>query len=273
MSILFSRGVPCQAIFDAGCRIPVYFELQIDALANRRIPQKLLESKTWFGYSFTATKTGNGDSIQLSIGTVRDDKGPAGFNQVPMPKYYPGPFTLAPGDILRMPLLINRDTGQTLVDELQIFTHSVTTEEAIGPTLRAGTARDFSLQDVEMRLIGGSLLVNGKVEERMGGGLGAVVWYSKKGLGPTILSFAPQPDPRFRKAGVIQGRTLRFQIGSNQYEWRCPEPILPGGPYNLYVYWDPGAKYQDAAFGAAKTGEIALKTIALMGVQQAHLYL
>jgi hypothetical protein len=54
-----------------------------------------------------------------------------------------------------------------------------------------------------------------------------------------VLSFVPQAAPGFQKTGVIRGRTLQFSVGSDEYEWRCTEPILPGGgAYNLYVYFD-----------------------------------
>jgi hypothetical protein len=217
-------------------------------------------SKTWFGYSFTAEKSSQGDTIRLTIGPPSLSAGPAGYMQLPLPKFDSGPFTLAPGDILRMPLLVNPTTGQTLFNELQFFTSSPSHEEAFGPS--AGIPRDFALQDVQMNLRG-TLLVNDKDVKITGGSRGGpVIFYGKQGFGTTFLSVIPQAEP-FRKAGVIRDRTLRFQIGTDQYEWRCAEPILPGdGAYNVYVYWDPAAATNDFYFGSAKSGEAAMKGIA-----------
>jgi hypothetical protein len=227
------------------------------------------KEKTWFGYTFSAEKTGNGDSIRLSIGPASASAGPTGYTQVPLPKFNGGPFTIAPGDIVRMPLLVNPSTGQTLIDEMQIFTHPVSIEDVFGDSLSSGPARDFTLQDVRMKWLGGTALLNGKEVKSMGdsGATGAVIWYSYDGVGTAALSFLPQAAPGFQKAGIIRGRTLQFSIGPDKYEWRCAEPILPGaGVYNLYVYFDP-RPVPPGGHGATTTGEQALKVIADLGAQ------
>lgn len=228
-----------------------------------------VKSGTWFGYAFSAEKTGIGDGIRVSIGPTSATAGPAGYTQVPLPKYNGGPFTIAPGDIVRMPLLVNASTGQTLIDEMQIFMHPVSTDEVLGDSLNSGLPRDFTLQDVEMKWLGGTLLVNGKEVKSMGGSgaTGTVVWYSYDGIGTAALSFLPQAAPGFQKAGVIRGRTLKFTQGSDQYEWRCTDPILPGGGvYNLYVYWTPLSR-GPGGHGSALTGEEALRAISAMAAE------
>ncbi|MGD0047643.1 MAG: hypothetical protein ABSE42_11560 [Bryobacteraceae bacterium] len=220
------------------------------------------QTKTWFGYAFNIEKTGKGDGLRLSIGPAAATAGPAGFTQVPLPKYDAGPFMIEPGDIVRIPLLVNPSTGQTLIDEIQIFTHAVDTNELFADPAKAEAPRDFTVQDVEMKWFDGTLFLNKKeVKTVHGGARGTVVWYSDEGIGTAVMSFLPQSAPGFQKAGVISGRTIKFTIGSNEYEWRCKEPILPGdGTYNLYVHWDPRPRHP-GGHGSASTGEGALRSI------------
>ncbi len=220
-------------------------------------------SRSWFGYSFTAERIGNEDTVQVSIGPLSPESGPEGFAQVPLPKYDPGPFTLAPGDILRIPLLVNPNTNETLISDLQ-FSPNPVSHGFIGPALNTENPRDFALQDVQMRLVQFELLVNGKKVKGVGGsGEGRVVWYTIEGLSSGVLAFAPQSEPGFRKGGVIQGRTMRYRIGSDEYEWRSTEPILSGsGAYNLYLYSEPGAG-KGATYGWGVSAEGALKGIAM----------
>ncbi|MGB7761842.1 MAG: hypothetical protein WBL61_18560 [Bryobacteraceae bacterium] len=220
------------------------------------------QSKTWFGYAFNIEKTGKGDGMRLSIGPAAATAGPAGFTQVPLPKYDAGPFTIEPGDIVRIPLLVNPNTGQTLIDEIQIFTHPVDTNELFADSAKTEAPRDFALRDVEMTWLDGTLFVNKKQVKTVGGGAtGTVVWYSYEGIGTVVMTFLPQSAPGFQKAGVISGRTLKFTVGSNEYEWRCKGPILPGdGEYNLYVHFDPRA-LKPGSHGSSSGGEAAVKGI------------
>ncbi len=231
----------------------MHFRLDTYIIVARR-------SKTWFGYSFAAEKGSQQNTIRLTLQSPSPSAGPEGYAQVPLPKIDAGPFMLAQGDILRMPLLVNSKTGQTLFSELQFFTRRPSSEEAFGRN--SEMPRDFALPDVQMNL-NGTLFVNQKELEISGAGRGGpVIFYGKQGTGTTFLSFIPQPEP-FQKAGVIRDRSMRFQIGTDQYEWRCVEPILPGdGAYNVYAYWDPAATTSGFSFGFAKSGEAALRIIA-----------
>jgi len=221
-------------------------------------------SKTWFGYSFTAELTGHGDEIRLTLGAASASAGPKGLTQVPLPKYDAGPFTIAPGDILRMPLLVNPGTGQTLIDEIQIFARRDAADGLFSDLSNPGEPRDFRLEDVQMRWLGGTLFVNGKETKKMGtsGATGTVIWYSYEDAGTAVFTFLPQSLPGFSQAGIVYGRTLRFHAGSDEYEWRCSEPILPGdGTYKLYVYWDAQPR-TPGGHGAASTAQQALASVA-----------
>ncbi len=219
-------------------------------------------TKTWVGYSFDARKTGQGAMIELTLAPATGP-GPKGLTQVPLPKFDGGPFIIEPGNIVRIPLLVSMSTGQTLVDEIQIFTRPVSSEEVFANSLGTAEPRDFTVQDVEMKWLNGTVFLNGMEAQTIhGGSTGQVIWYSYEGIGTAVLSLVPQSAPGFQKAGTIHGRTLQFQVGSDLYEWKCTEPILPGdGPYNLYVHWDSRAK-KLGEYGSSSTGELALEAIA-----------
>lgn len=219
------------------------------------------ESRTWFGYSFTAERTSNDEKVRLSIGSASASAGTAGLQQLPLPRYDAGPFTLAPGDIVRIPLLVNHATGQTLIDELQIFTHEV---QNVSELFTSESPRDFSFEDVYLRLKDCTLRVNSnQIEDSNVNATGRAVWYARKDMGSVALTFLPEATPGFRQVGVIRGRTLQFTVNSDQYEWRCAEPILPGDyAYNVYVHWDAFAYPGGLTYGSAGNGEQALKAIA-----------
>jgi hypothetical protein len=223
------------------------------------------ETKTWVGYSFDAEKTGSGDTIRFTMSAAKGP-GAEGMTQLPLPKFNGGPVVVAPGDVIRIPLLVNPNTGQTLIDEVQLFTHEVSGEDVLGP---AGEAHDLTFQDVQMKWMNGIGSVNGKqVQTVSGGSTGTVVWYSFEELGTAVLSFFPQSAAGFEKAGQIQGKTLQFQIGSNNYEWNCSEPILPGdGVYNLYVHWDSRV-VTSGAWSSTKSAEAALQAISQLMIDQ-----
>ncbi len=86
---------------------------------------------------------------------------------------------------------------------------------------------------------------------------GATLWFRLAGLGRYLIALDPAQNPAFVKAGTVNGNSLEFQIGGDQYRIDCSKPMATGATRNVYVYHDPEfesqvkPEIQDAMFGSA----------------------
>jgi hypothetical protein len=162
---------------------------------------------------------------------------PSAWTVLPLPGY-PAAKTVSQGDTIALDLLENHSTGQKIVDYIVIQnqTHLSTAIQ--------GTARDFSVEDAELRVAQPKVTVNGRPveteEDFRPAVTGAVVWFSLPNRGYYVLSIAPHPSLGFVKAGEIRADSLTFTVGGDTITLDCNGPIAPGfAPYNLYVRQSP----------------------------------
>jgi hypothetical protein len=116
----------------------------------------------------------------------------------------------------------------------------------------SGPARDFSLTDVELRLMEPHVSVNGKglaaTSNFTGGVTGAAVAFYIPDYGRYILSLVPHPDLGFQKAGEIRGSSLTITIGGDTITLDCNGRIAPGyAAYNVYALHDAAWRPRDSA--------------------------
>jgi hypothetical protein len=178
--------------------------------------------------------------------TLDDPSSP--WTLMPSPSF-PKPQTVRAGDVVGLDLLVNKTTGQKIVDYVTIQEPAAGFSgfDRIPPrefAYAAGSPRDFKLSDAELRLVSPRLTINGELDQsslrRYDAAAGAVVWFYAGGRGRYILSLVPHPELGFRKAGEVRGSTLTFTVGKDAFTLSAGGPIAPGrAPFNLYVLHDP----------------------------------
>ena len=155
------------------------------------------------------------------------------------PPRFPTIPPLRAGDTATVDLLINRTTGQKIVEYLSVE------RAALDPSQVAKEPpRDFTVDDVQLYVNNPRVWVNGKLMEasaKFGGGIQAhMIWLLLPGEGTFVIALAPEPGHTFQKAGVMQGNTMTFRHGASEYRVECSDPIAPGSDiYNVYLYYEP----------------------------------
>ena len=118
---------------------------------------------------------------------------------------------------------MNPATGQKVTDYLTVVRRG-----EVAP----GTARDFSLADVELSLYQPRVLLNGKPVEAtanfQNATAGAVVWLYLAGHGRFVLSLFPNEKLGFQKNGVAAAHAFVFREGSTEYRFECANAVAPG---------------------------------------------
>jgi hypothetical protein len=152
------------------------------------------------------------------------------YDPAPLPRY-PEPQIINISDTVELPLWINSQTGARISDVIRF--------EIDKPR----PARDFTLDDVRMKLTGFRLLINGAAssgDKPFGGFYGPLPWFATPGKGRFILSIQPHEGYDFQKIGVIDGNTISFTFGGDNYEWISDGPVINyGAKYHLWVLHDP----------------------------------
>jgi hypothetical protein len=196
-----------------------------------------------------------------------------GWTMIPIPGY-PVPQTVHVGDTIALDLFTNAATGQKIVDYIRVedFGSRKVIDEYIrrvrGHTV-SGVARDFSIEDAELRMIQPHLMVNGKALEQanFGGGFsGPAAWFYLPDHGRYIFSLAPHLELGFQKAGQVSGTSLKFTSGGVIFTLECSQRIAPGvESYNLYLLFDPTWRPRQAdsnapfLFGSADQAELLVR--------------
>ncbi|MDQ3817745.1 MAG: hypothetical protein M3362_08650 [Acidobacteriota bacterium] len=149
------------------------------------------------------------------------------------------PQIINDGDTLALDVLVNPQTGDKITDIITISADRARLEDA--PV--SETPRDFTLEDVEMKMITYRLLINGELVaggKQSGACVGALIWFHlpKRG-GRLIFSVMPHPGYDFQKIGTIEGNKIKFTLDGDQYEWISNTAVVGrGGYWNLYVLYD-----------------------------------
>lgn len=149
----------------------------------------------------------------------------------PLPRY-PEPVLINISDTLELTLWINPVNGAQIGDRLRF------------ETARPVPPRDFTLDEVALKLTGFRLLINGEVRSGdkpyIGGFTAPLPWFSVPGRGRFILSLQPHEGYEFLKIGVINDNAISFVHSGDKYEWVSSDPIISQrGKWNLWVMHDP----------------------------------
>jgi hypothetical protein len=176
-----------------------------------------------------------------------------GYNATAFPA---SPQFLRDGDTFALDVFQNPRTGTKIVDVIQV--------SLADPGLRQTASdrpRDFSPEDVQLKVSGYKLKVNGETVYRSTGGCaGAVIWFSLADRGRFVFSLVERPGFEFRKVGAVRNNVVAFEWGGDKYEWESGLPVVgTGGNWNLWVLHDPDYRVdlfeQPAAPPAADSGK------------------
>jgi GWxTD domain-containing protein len=151
------------------------------------------------------------------------------------------PQTIADGDTFALDVLVNPKTGDKVTDYVTVSMSEARLRET--STLDNNVPRDFTLEDVMMKMINYQLFINGELVaggKRSGAAAGPVIWFHLQERGRFIFSLKPHEGYDFQKLGTIERNRIKFTLNNEQYEWVSDVPVVDtGGPWNLYVLYDP----------------------------------
>jgi hypothetical protein len=136
---------------------------------------------------------------------------------------------LKDGDAVALDVLVNPDTHVKIVDLISVSYDYLSLRQEV---LSSGPPRDYSLNDVELRMSNYRLLINGELvtsSRPTGGCAGPIIWFYIPGKGRFIFSMAPHEGYDFKKAGTIEHNKIVFNVGSDRYEWVSSSPVVGGG--------------------------------------------
>lgn len=207
------------------------------------------ENGIYFGYSIEVSRGAEANKFNVSIKPLSYKSGSnpeaekaelEKYNAVPLPKF-PNEKIIESGDIIRLDLLENPDKKIKVIDYLKISDKSnpfSTSFSELQPT------RDFTIDDVYIRLENYELIVNGKFIAKVGGGARAAnVYFTVPDKGRFIVSAFPREGYNLQKIGTIIDNKLSFTSDGNKYEIISKSPILSDrGNWHAWILADPNYK-------------------------------
>ena len=260
-------------------------------------------TRTFFGYDVLVEPGQQPDTcrvsfLELGLGPLDVAFGsqvggsPADWKKLP-PPVFPAPQEMHVGDTADITVWNDAQSGQKFVDHVTIkqllgaaqsnsqwlqsvnvlstnVMNSMYNAARNGRTVPtvSGTARAFSAEDAEMRVMQPAIKINGSPAEvasrTPATANGTLIWFYLPKRGRYILSLAPRPELGFVKAGEVRGGAITFTLDKDEFTLESYTQIAPGdAPYILYVLhdpaWEPTAQGQSAYFkmGSVSPAELA----------------
>jgi hypothetical protein len=215
---------------------------------------------TFIGYLLVIERLPDSAKLKITIGPLPEDAGDemrkgifgkllqarwpnkSDFTVAP-PASYPEPIVINLTDVIKIPLWVKAGTEWGVVGDQIRF--------AID---QPKPARDFTLDDVTLKLANCRLIINGEVrsgERELRGFAAPHPSFYVPGKGAFVLSIKPREVDRrhhkdlglregayFQKIGVAEGNKISFSYGGDNYEWVSSEPVIAfGGKWNIWVLY------------------------------------
>ena len=230
------------------------------------------KSKIYFGYDLEVFASGDAKQFEVLISpltmkevnsVVERMSGVKDFSERSLPKY-PSKITIQSGDTIVLDILENPQTKEKISDSIKITQGR---QKNFDYTFDSGNPKDFTINDVQLSLLGFDVYVNEEKVKFGGGGMyGAVLWIYFPNKGRFIFSPIEQSAAEFQKIGVIADKTISFNYAGVSYKFVSNKPVLgSGGKWNLWVMFDENYKPSENlssetpfSFGAAGKVEYLL---------------
>ncbi|HEV3470039.1 MAG TPA: hypothetical protein VG148_12005 [Pyrinomonadaceae bacterium] len=211
------------------------------------------KSELYFGYELLVEPVAAARQFRVSVRPLSAEyeqqlrARPAFRGRRLHPSYNPSAFPARPqlvgdGDTFALDVLHNPRTGTKIVDVVTVSFDDPRLQDA--PESRR-PPRDFTLEDVQMKVTGYRLLVDGEQVARSTSGCsGSLVWFSLTGRGRFVFSLVARPGYDFRKVGAVSHNKITFEWEGTRFEWASSLPVVGGGGnWNLWVLHDPDYSY------------------------------
>lgn len=222
----------------------------------------------YFGYDLGVERADSSGNCRVTISPLTlkfedfswpRDLGRAAYKPLSLPTY-PTPQILHPGDAIALDLLVSPDGKRKVIDYIQVSCQEAADRGNTGSAAVAARSRDFSPQDLELRVVEPKITINDRRIDAPGlhgETIGNILWFYVPGKGRFLLSLIPHPNLAFRKAGTLTGSAISFQYGGDRYQVRSSEPMFRSGQsWNLYVRVDTAYQSkQGASFGSSDRPE------------------
>ncbi len=203
------------------------------------------KSKIYFGYDLEIFASSDAKQFDVSVNplTMKDIEsvvtrmgGVKDFSARSLPKY-PGKITIQSGDTIVLDILENPQTKEKISDSIKI---SQGVPKDFKYTFDSGKPKDFTINDVQMSLLGFDVYVGGEKVKFGGGGMsGSVLWIYFPNKGRFIFSPIEQTTGGFQRIGSIDDKTITFNYAGVDYKFVSNKPVLGwGGKWNLWVMFD-----------------------------------
>ncbi|RPJ87476.1 MAG: hypothetical protein EHM18_00960 [Acidobacteria bacterium] len=167
---------------------------------------------------------------------------------------YPAPFVVKDNETIALEVAENPKTGQKLVHYYVVSKGKPFLRSNL--ERKAAKAREFRVQDVELRVFDYDLRRNGASLYRSGGGCsGKYIAILIPDVGRFWFTLTPPPvEARFEPSALVKDGQLWFRYGEDVYEWLSPEHIVPGdGLFNIWMRFDPPEGRQSSFSVAASS--------------------
>ena len=202
------------------------------------------KNKIYFGYDLQVAQQAEKGTFKVSIKPLSINPNKLG-NQLAnfddltaqvLPKY-PEEILVEDGDTITLEILENPQTQTKILDFIKI-----TTENQSGGNyfLEGKTARDFSLDNVELRMTNLEVFINGEKIGKGGGGMsGANIYIYLPDKGRFIMSPFPRKGFNFQKIGIVENNKISFSFNGDNYKFVSAAPVLgSGGKWNIWILHD-----------------------------------
>ncbi len=158
----------------------------------------------------------------------------AGSRRLELP-HYPPALEIGFGDVVTLDILQDPKRHVTIVDTMSVVDPN---REPSLPSM-SKPPRDFTLADVELKVIDSTIKTDSFELESGDGCSGAIIWFYLPGYGRFLFSITDQPGYGFERIGVIRDNRISFAYMGMDFAWISKQPILARGAWNLWVRADP----------------------------------
>ncbi len=180
--------------------------------------------------------SGSSDATRGSVGSRESGKTNYSDYSPESLQSYPEPVVIDDGDSISIDILENPVTGTKITDVIKISYRS----GQFGAIYSADdSARDFSLDEVLLRMETPDVVVNSERFETRSSVAGNIIWIYIPGKGRFIFSFLPQTGFPFRKTGTIDDNKIFFEHEGDRFMIVSKSTILAyGGKWNMWMMHD-----------------------------------
>lgn len=225
-----------------------------ETVGNKAILHRMMvdnKNGLFFGYDIEVVRNVEPNKFNVSIKPMTYKKGSnpeaerfqiEKYTAIP-PVKYPDEMVVEYGDLIKLDLLENPVKKLKVTDYIKIFNTSTPFGYAVSFSELKPT-RDFTMDDVYLRLENFELLINGKhfinLKDKDFIISGSNLYFAIPQKGRFVISPFPREGYNMQKIGLAIDNKLSFTVNGEKYEIISKSSILgEDGNWNIWVLNDP----------------------------------